>query len=442
VGRIEHGAARSAALSARARQLTPSAEKREARTDQQPRIRCRAVARGLTAIVTTGVLAGGGAAVALATSGSGGAAYVDTPQIKAVKCVANCMSRGRVQGGGRIKLRGESLSSVTRVIYRGGRGRGDDVSVRVGSASDRSLKAAVPMSAQSGRVEAWAGRRAHASSRKAIRILPPAAPTPNPHLSPAPGPADPGAPALDTATSRSRFAIDQRGGVRFSFRFDGDEAPESVDVTLVRLEDGKVMKRWSKSPDVDELARVSWNGLVKKRAARYGRYAFRLVASTPGGAKAANASDGDVRRDAFDLEPAVFPVKGRHNYGGSGARFGAARSGHTHQGQDVMSSCGTRLVAARGGVIKAKAYQSNAGYYLVINGQGTGVDYAYMHMARPSAYDEGDRVRTGDQIGVVGDTGDATACHLHFEEWNAPGWYSGGRPFDPLADLRAWDAYS
>src|SRR5256885_5910523 len=29
-----------------------------------------------------------------------------------------------------------------------------------------------------------------------------------------------------------------------------------------------------------------------------------------------------------------FPVAGTHNYGGPGARFGAPRSGHTHQGQD------------------------------------------------------------------------------------------------------------
>ena len=38
-----------------------------------------------------------------------------------------------------------------------------------------------------------------------------------------------------------------------------------------------------------------------------------------------------------------------------------------------------------------------------------GTDNAYMHLAQPSPFDEGDKVFTGPQIGVVGDTGDATA---------------------------------
>ncbi len=63
-----------------------------------------------------------------------------------------------------------------------------------------------------------------------------------------------------------------------------------------------------------------------------------------------------------------------------------------------------------------------------------------MHLQHPAVVDRGDRVVTGQRLGNVGDTGAATGCHLHFELWTAPGWYAGGRPVDPLAHLRRWDA--
>ena len=65
-----------------------------------------------------------------------------------------------------------------------------------------------------------------------------------------------------------------------------------------------------------------------------------------------------------------------------------------------------------------------------------------MHMAGPSAFVKDDTVYTGQQIGIVGDTGDATACHLHFEVWTPPGWYTGGHTIDPLPLLQAWDSFS
>ena len=100
------------------------------------------------------------------------------------------------------------------------------------------------------------------------------------------------------------------------------------------------------------------------------------------------------------------------------------------------------MVAARGGIVKFKQYHSRAGYYLVIDGERTGLDYAYMHLKSAALVDKGDRVRTGQLIGYVGDTGDASGCHLHFEMWKSPGWYSGGSPFDPLPDLLSWDKVS
>jgi murein DD-endopeptidase MepM/ murein hydrolase activator NlpD len=78
----------------------------------------------------------------------------------------------------------------------------------------------------------------------------------------------------------------------------------------------------------------------------------------------------------------------------------------------------------------------------VIDGRGTGNDFMYAHLAEPSPLHTDDTVRTGQLIGVVGETGDAQGCHLHFEIWGAPGWYEGGSPFDPLPYLQKWDAYS
>jgi hypothetical protein len=383
---------------------------------------------------------GGGGSGGSTPPSTGGTAFVATPKIKAVKCVASCMSGGRVKNGGKLKLRGAKLGGVTKVVFQGGAGAGDDVAVSVKPASDKSVAVRVPFAAQSGRLAAYAGRK-HASTPKAVTIMPPAAPQPNAQLSPAPGPADAGAPRVETSTSRSLFAIDQAGGVRFAYRFSGGE-PTAVKVTLIRIDTGDVVKTWSPSPlPPGKVGNLSWNGMAGRASAPKGRYAFRLVASA-GSATARSASAANARRDAFDLRPALFPVRGRHNFGSSGARFGAGRSGHSHQGQDVMAACGTPLRAARGGVVKEKKYHSAAGNYLVIDAAGTSVDHGYMHLRTPSPYKVGDRVHTGDQIGVVGETGDATACHLHFEEWSGPGWYSGGRPFDPLADLKAWDSWS
>jgi murein DD-endopeptidase MepM/ murein hydrolase activator NlpD len=138
----------------------------------------------------------------------------------------------------------------------------------------------------------------------------------------------------------------------------------------------------------------------------------------------------------------VFPIQGLHDFGGAGAVFGAGRGGRSHQGHDVFARCGTPVVAAHGGVIKHTAYHGAAGNYLVIDGAATDFDYAYMHLTERSAFVRGDAVATGQQIGSVGQTGNARGCHLHFEMWAAPGWYKGGRPFDPLPSLKAWAAGS
>jgi murein DD-endopeptidase MepM/ murein hydrolase activator NlpD len=226
----------------------------------------------------------------------------------------------------------------------------------------------------------------------------------------------------------------------------GSTQPENdlqIDVVNSAGEVVKTFYRENVAPNVE--SKIRWDGTSNDgRPARNGRYSFRIspqaeAATAPAARKATSSTTLSL---AFAFYGYAFPILGSHEYGMSAGRFGAARSGHTHQGQDVMAACGTPLVAARGGTVQTSTWDDAAGNYLVIDGKGTANDFMYAHLTEPSPLKEGDTVRTGQPIGIVGDTGDAQGCHLHFEIWGAPGWYEGGSPFNPLPYLEKWDAYS
>jgi murein DD-endopeptidase MepM/ murein hydrolase activator NlpD len=379
-------------------------------------------------------------AAAAQTSGGGGV-FVAQPKVVKVSCMSRCATRARAQGGSGLRISGTGLASASKVVFHGSYGRRDDASTPVRAGSDSLLRARVPGAAVAGPVSVVTAHGLASRPSAPLMILPPPPPAPNAALSPVPGPVDAGAPVIETGTSRTKAYVGARRAVTFSYRVSGP-SPSALTVELVNGADGSVVKSWAPAPAAGAVQSVSWNGRLGRAAATPGRYSFRLTAATQTGAVARSAQSGDLERDAFDLYDHVFPVRGRHDYGGSGAGFGAGRSGHSHQGHDVFARCGTRLVAARGGRVKFEQYHAAAGHYLVIDGDGSDVDYAYMHLAEPSPFQPGDRVFTGQRIGSVGDSGNAQGCHLHFELWGAPGWYDGGEPFDPLPALQAWDSWS
>jgi murein DD-endopeptidase MepM/ murein hydrolase activator NlpD len=230
---------------------------------------------------------------------------------------------------------------------------------------------------------------------------------------------------------------------RLSYTIGSAQPQNDVRIDVVNSA-GEVVRTFYRedvAPGVPD--KVRWDGTTAAgKAVRNGHYSFRIepqTTTTPTARKAAPATTPSL---SFTFYGYAFPILGGHDFSLNGGRFGAGRSGHTHQGQDVMAACGTPLVAARGGAVQYAGYQYAAGNYVVIDGRGTPNDFMYAHMAEPSPLHSGDTVRTGQPIGIVGDTGDATACHLHFEIWGAPGWYEGGAPFDPLTELEKWDRYS
>ncbi len=229
---------------------------------------------------------------------------------------------------------------------------------------------------------------------------------------------------------------------RFGFSIASSQAQNDLQVNVVDAA-GEVVRSFYRNDVAPEApVAVRWDGAsAEGRPARNGRYTFQVVAQGSTAA-ARRATASATVATGFSFYGYAFPILGAHDFGSGGSGFGAARSGHTHQGHDVMAACGVPLVAARGGIVQYSEYEANAGNYLVIDGKGTPNDFMYAHLAEPSPLLAGDTVRTGQPIGIVGDTGDASACHLHFEMWGAPGWYEGGSPFDPLGYLEKWDRYS
>jgi len=98
-----------------------------------------------------------------------------------------------------------------------------------------------------------------------------------------------------------------------------------------------------------------------------------------------------------------------------------------HTGIDLADHTGAPVYAAEAGV--AHVYPGTTGYgnyVLIVHGNGWSTLYAHLSAFTVT---DGDVVRRGDPIGLVGTTGFSTGPHLHFETRFA------GRPLDPCSSL-------
>ena len=353
-------------------------------------------------------------------------------------CASGCGADGAVRPGALLRVRGTGMRRTAEVHFDGAAGEADDVAAAPVKRRKTSVDVRVPLGAASGAVSVL--------DKDGVLTKPAPAPLAV-EVPPAATHAADG-PSIDVDVQAPKAFFDAARPMKVSYVVHDDRAVD-VRIELVREKDQAVIASWAPGVVQPETPQVAqWNGMAGGRVQKPGRYVFRVSAADEAGALRASSAQAPPDAPAAPAEPDpasfrflrhTFPILGPHGYGEAIARFGGGRG---HQGQDVFAACGTPLVAARGGVVKFKQYHARAGYYLIIDGERTGIDYSYMHLKSAALVDKGDRVRTGQLIGYVGDTGDASGCHLHFEMWNAPGWYSGGSPFDPLPDLMAWDKVS
>ncbi len=196
----------------------------------------------------------------------------------------------------------------------------------------------------------------------------------------------------------------------------------------------KVIQAWREdNVPADKKQLIRWDGSRSRGGhVRKGKFFFR-VETVDGLNLRRKRADG---RRSLLIKPAIFPIRARHQYWDG---FGAGRG---HQGQDLGARCGAKLVAAEPGKVVARSYDGGGyGYYLIINVRGQRRAEVYGHLKRAAKVRKGKRVKTGEKIGLVGATGNASGCHLHFEYWK--GDYPGGHATPRVTKrLRAWDKYS
>jgi murein DD-endopeptidase MepM/ murein hydrolase activator NlpD len=136
-----------------------------------------------------------------------------------------------------------------------------------------------------------------------------------------------------------------------------------------------------------------------------------------------------LRRAELAALPSGWPTESRLLTSGFGYRTDpfTGRS-MFHAGIDIGGDVGDPIFAAAAGEVLEAGYDAARGNYIVI-GHRNGLKSAYFHLHR-IAVKEGESVKRGEQIGLLGSTGRSTGAHLHFQIMQED------KPINPFKYLR------
>ncbi|WP_187334709.1 M23 family metallopeptidase [Novosphingopyxis iocasae] len=250
-------------------------------------------------------------------------------------------------------------------------------------------------------------------------------PRPSPSPTPAPPPAEPvrtgfwfegpmqqGALLTGRVPSGTRMLTFEGEAVDIGedgFFIIGLDRDSKAEVRLVAtLNDGRTVERTLNVAPGDwklEYINAPYRAGVSSEAfkARRGPELARIVA----------ARDVDVVSDGW-RQDFIWPVTGRQSGFFGSQRVYQGKPGSYHGGADIAVPTGTIFVAPADGVVTlaAKDDFTLEGKLIIID-HGMGLNSAFLH-ASEILVNEGDRVKQGQPIGKVGQSGRATGPHLHW----------------------------
>jgi murein DD-endopeptidase MepM/ murein hydrolase activator NlpD len=168
--------------------------------------------------------------------------------------------------------------------------------------------------------------------------------------------------------------------------------------------------------------------LVIPGAAGKGIPTPKPVAAPVNGGSSGGGSDRGSAQSPSTYSGGTFrwPVVGGGNYISQYFHYG-------HYGLDIAGDYGAEVRAAGGGTVIFAGYKGNGGGYQVWISHGSNLYTTYNHLSAISV-GYGQSVSGSQQVGRIGQSGNATGAHLHFEVWRGPVW-DGGTRLNPLGFL-------
>lgn len=223
------------------------------------------------------------------------------------------------------------------------------------------------------------------------------------------------------------WSITLRDGerLRVSVRADGPRARLYLDLFERSSDSVPVLAHRASGTEAVAPGSMATTLTLEQEARHTGTYVLRLQPEL-------------LREGRYTLEARVepilaFPVEGRGN-AAIQSLFGVDRDGgrRAHHGIDIFAPRGTPALAATDGVVRSISPNTLGGNVVWLADEQRNQVLYYAHLDRHHVT-AGQRVRQGDTVGFVGNTGNArtTAPHLHFGIYRRP-----EGPVDPLRYVR------
>ncbi len=210
--------------------------------------------------------------------------------------------------------------------------------------------------------------------------------------------------------------IEKRDNDVYRSIFEANPLPDSIRAKTIE-----------KQKEEQILAGLTDNEINRSIQNKITELKSRVLAQT----QSFNAIEEMVRKkeDLLAATPAIQPVSNKELSrlaSGFGYRIDPVyKTVKMHAGLDFAAPQGTPIYATADGTVRLSGNVGNGyGNHVIVN-HGFSYETLYGHMVRTKVR-AGQRVKRGEVLGWVGNTGKSTGPHLHYEV------HKNGRPVDPI----------